>query len=805
MTGELEEGRNLLSNFLTFIMSLRFFAQRAFFSLGMGVVVLTSPVLMQSASAQNFLLEANQFEGKPVTKVEIRYRGAKTVNEARLRSHMAIAPGRKYSQTVVDEDIRTLYSSGLVDDVQFFAENAGNGVKVTAEVVTRPLINGLGFDGNTTFSDKKLANETKLAVGQILSDSQVIKARKNIEKIYQGYGYPDVGVSHRLQATERPGYADLIFLVQEGTKNEVRNIRFQGNSGLKDADLRKEMMTKEKGWFSWFTKSGRIDTAALDQDIENIEDFYRRRGYWRAKVGTPQRVGVKDGRVDLIIPVTEGPKYTVNSVTFPGIKVFTAAELNPALSLVPGMPFSSGKVRDDIRMLRSYYGSRGYADAQPTPDIRDAGGNKLNVAYRITLGSRYKVGDIRIQGNTKSQEKVIRRELPMLPGENFNSVDLETTKRRLQNLNYFNDVQVSNGGTSQSGYRDVNILVNEKQTGSVNFGLGLSSVDNIVGFINLEQQNFNIFNPWNFTGAGQRFSMSLRAGAERKDFRVSLTEPWFMGKKLSLGTELYYRDLLFLSDEYDQTNIGGSIFIRKPVGRKAYLKAEYRLESIDVDPDSDTSQAFEDLGGDFVRSSVALNYVFDSRDSNITPRKGHKVDVGVTLAGGVLGGDVETYTFAASGTKHWNLAWDTILTLRGSVNVVDAFSDSDEVPIFERQFLGGQRDLRGFEFRDIGPRDTVGADATNEVFGGNTSAFASIEYTFPIFQSVRGAVFYDVGFVNEDSWDFSGSNLASDAGFGLRLNLPLGPLAIDYAVPVSTPDDISDKGGQFNFYLNYQF
>lgn len=795
-------GRNPFGNFSQKLMFLRFLVQRAILSLSMGVVVVTSPALIQPASAQNFLLEANQFEGKKVTEVQIRYRGPKTVNEARLRNHMSVAPGKKYSQAVLDEDIRTLYSSGLVDDIQFYAEDQEGGVKVIAEVVTRPLINGLGFDGNTTFSDKKLANETKLGVGQILSDEDILTARRNIEKLYQGYGYPDMGVSHRLQATERPGFADLIFLIEEGSKNEISEIRFQGNNALKDADLRKEMETKEKGWFSWFTKSGRIDNVSLDQDLEKIADFYRSRGYWRVKVGVPQRVAVKNGRVDLVVPIKEGPKYTVNSVSFPGIKIFTPAELNPALTLVPGMPFSSGKMSDDIRMIRSYYGSRGYADASPVPDIRDAGGNKVNIFYRVTSGRRYKVGDIRIQGNTKSRERVIRREIPMLPGENFNSVDLETTKRRLKNLNYFNDVQVSNGGTSQTGYRDVNILVNEKQTGSINFGLGLSSIDNIVGFINLEQQNFNIFNPWNFTGGGQRFQMSLRAGAERKDLRVSLTEPWFLGQKLALGTELFYRDLLYLSDEYDQTNVGGSIFIRKPVGRKAYLKAEYRLENVEVDADAGTSAAFNALSGDFLRSALALNYVFDSRDSNITPRKGHKFDVGVTLAGGVIGGDVETYTFTASGSKHWNLAWDTILTVRGSMNVVDSFADNDDVPIFERQFLGGQRDLRGFEFRDVGPRDT---GATDEVLGGNTSAFASAEYTFPIIESVRGAVFYDVGFVNKDSWDFGGSNLASDAGFGFRLNLPLGPLAVDYAIPLNAPDTLSEKGGQFNFYLNYQF
>jgi len=199
----------------------------------------------------------------------------------------------------------------------------------------------------------------------------------------------------------------------------------------------------------------------------------------------------------------------------------------------------------------------------------------------------------------------------MRPGEPFNSVDMDITKRRLSNLNYFEDVQVTGSNSAEGGFRDVNILVNEKKTGSVNFGAGFSSVDNIVGFINLEQTNFDITNWGRFTGAGQRFSLSLRAGAERRDFRLSLVEPWFLGKKLSLGTELYYRDLLFLSDEYDQTNIGGSVFLRKPVGRKAFVKGEYRFESIEIEAEPDTSPVFVAEEGEFIRSSLSLNYVYD--------------------------------------------------------------------------------------------------------------------------------------------------------------------------------------------------
>ena len=258
-------------------------------------ILLASAVMVGTTHAQSFLLEAEQFDGKTVTSVDIRYRGARTVNEARLRTHMAIAPGKKYSQTMLDEDIKTLYASGLVDDVQFFAEEVAGGVKVIVEMVTRPLISGLGFYGNSTFSDKKLANETKLGVGQVLSDAQIIKARRNIEKYYEGYGYPDVEVTHRLQDTSRAGYADLVFEIEEHNKSEVYRILFEGNNVLKDADLRKEMDTKEKGWFSWFTKSGRINTVALDEDIAKVEDYYKSRGYWRARVGAPKRVPRKGG------------------------------------------------------------------------------------------------------------------------------------------------------------------------------------------------------------------------------------------------------------------------------------------------------------------------------------------------------------------------------------------------------------------------------------------------------------------------------------------------------------------------------
>ena len=259
-----------------------------------------------------------------------------------------------------------------------------------------------------------------------------------------------------------------------------------------------------------------------------------------------------------------------------------------------------------------------------------------------------------------------------------------------------------------------------------------------------------------------------------------------------------------MSDEYDQRNVGAAVFLRKAVGRRSYVRAEYRVEEIDIDVDSDSSPAFQNEEGDFLRSAVSLSYVYDSRDSIVIPRKGHKAELGLTLG---LGGDVETYKFEALGAKHWSLPLDLIFNLSGSFATVDSYSGGDGVPIFDRVFLGGQRDLRGFEFRDLGQRDNVGPDATQEALGGQTAAYLTTEVSFPILEKVRGAVFFDVGYVNEDAWDFDPEDVYADWGIGLRLDLPgVGPLALDYALPIIVPDsdDEADQGGQFNFYINFQ-
>ncbi|MBB5351041.1 outer membrane protein insertion porin family [Haloferula luteola] len=743
-------------------------------------------------------VSAQDFEGQKVTGVDFRYEGPRTVDEERLRNFIQLAPGTDYSTDTIDSDIKALYESGFVNDVRVLAEPVGGGVRVVYSVSPREGVAAIGFVGNSVFSDTKLAKASKMTAGGALSDQAILDARRNLEQYYMDAGYPDVTISHRIQASASGNGAELIFVIDEGAKNEIRDIRFEGNGTFDDRTLRRQMNVKEKGLFSFFTKSGRFEVDQLDDDLELVLDYYRSKGYLRAQSPGIRREPVGDGRVDLVIPIQEGEKYTVKGVGFGKMTVFTEEELYPVLSLNGGDAYNSKKMRADMTTIRSYYGSRGYADATVTPDIRDAGPNQVNVIYRVTEGRRFRVGNVNIQGNTKTQDRVIRREVPLKPDDYFNSVELDTTKSRLEGLQYFSNVQVDSSPSARGGgYRDVDILVDEGKTGSVSAGIGFSSIDNVVGFVTLEQSNFDIRNPWRFTGGGQRFAMNMRIGSERSDFSISLVEPWFMGRELALGGELFYRDSQYFSDFYEQTNVGAAVNIRKPLTEHTYFTAEYRLEQVEIDLESTVpaTSLLVPEAGDYIRSAVSAHWVYDSRDALIETRAGSKVDVGLDYAGSFLGGDVDIVGLSVRGQKFWNLKWDSILSVNGELAAVDATSGS--VPIFDRMFLGGARTLRGYDFRDVGPRDP----ATNEVVGGTSLGYGQLEYSVPIIDNVRVAAFYDVGFVN------SASNLYHDVGFGVRLRLPVSPvpIALDYAVPIESPDARADQGGRFNFSLSYEY
>ncbi len=378
---------------------------------------------------------------------------------------------------------------------------------------------------------------------------------------------------------------------------------------------------------------------------------------------------------------------------------------------------------------------------------------------------------------------------------------METTKKRLDNLGYFSRVETYPEDTGVPGRKDLTVQVEEKRTGSLNFGAGFSTVDDIIGFVELSQGNFDLWNWPNFTGGGQKFRARIQLGTSRRDIVVSLTEPYFLDRRLSVGGQVFFSEANFLSSIYDQRNYGFSLNARRGIGRFTSASIEYRLENIEIfNVSNSASNLILIEQGTRSKSVITTNLTFDTRDNPFLSRTGQRIVLTPFIAGGFLGGSTQIYGFDLEASQYFHLPYDMILLLNGQFAGVDTWGggEFDRVPIYDRLFLGGANNLRGFDYRDVGPKDQNG-----EPLGGKTLARATIELTFPVIEKVRAAVFYDVGFVEPKAFNLGG-RAASDVGVGLRLDLPIGPLRLDYGIPIETGGN-NNKSGKFNFNVGYQF
>ncbi len=734
-------------------------------------------------------------EGAIVKSIKVEYVGNQTVAPERILSNMSTRVGQKLSMTQVDEDVKSLYASGDVENVRILSEAVSGGVALTVVAQTRAVYGGVQFVGNTLIETSKLSKKVDLDVNKPIDETALQTARGEIQDMYRKKGFSAATVTYRIGAPTAEGYSSVIFTIDEGNQGVLRNVEFVGNTAFTAAALKAEMTQKEKGLKSIFGSGGSTDAETLTQDVAKLEDFYRDNGYLNAKVVNVSRARVDAKYVDVIMTIDEGATYQVDSLAINGITVLQMEkEVLPYLKTEAGDTFAGNKLKDDIKLITDQYGSRGYADARVTPRLEDSGSGAVRVILDVNEGRPYKIGQISIEGNDKTEDYVIRRELPLEPGQMFDTNKTGVTERRLQNMNYFSSVEVMPIDTSYLDTKDLLIRVVEKPTGTINFGAGFSSIDSLTGFFEVTQTNFDLFDWPSFTGAGQRFRFSVRAGSERVDASVSVTEPWLFGKRLAFTTEAYYRDLMFLSDQYDQTNYGLALSLRKSVGEFSYIVGDYRAEQVEIDADANASKAFLAEEGEFFKSSVGGSFVRDTRDNLFLTREGNKVSVGFEFAG--IGGDVEDTIFSASAAQYIQLPYDIIVSLNGEINQA---AEGDH--IFMRQFLGGANDLRGFDFRDVGPRDPISGD----VLGGKRAWNATAEATFPIVEKVRGALFYDLGEVSDGPRGSVESGINSDWGVGVRLFvLGSAPVRLDYAFPLQS-DGFNDDGGRFQFTMGAQF
>ena len=746
-----------------------------------------------------------------IRSIEVQYTGPVMVSKERILAQMRTKVGQPYSDQVVEQDVEALYRTGAILNVRIFAEPEGDGVKVTVAVQTRSIVREIVIDGAERIKAKKLRKEIKLRLNQPINEAQLEEARQKIIEIYQAHGFTDISVQFRVDPIdEAHGTARVVFTVNEGAKGAVSQIRFEGNTHFSDWRLRKEMKTKRKTIVSFIDKSGRLDEAQLQQDMDKIREFYQDHGYIDVEIKDVRKERGPKGPLVITVVVAEGPLYHVNKLTISGEKVTTEDKIRALLKMKEGSVYSPKTLHDDAKMVADAYGSGGYVDLVISPEGTPAGPAQIDVHYKIEEGERSFVERISIVGNTRTKDKVIRREVLIAPGDVFNTVRVDTTKKRLENLGYFSKVETYPEETDIAGRKDLMILVQEKRTGSFSFGGGFSTIDQLVGFAELTQGNFDLLNWPTFTGGGQKFRLRVQYGTQRKDVLLNLTEPYFLDRRLSLGGSLFFTEADYLSSLYSQRNYGFSIEARKPINVFMYASLGYSLQGIDIyNVSSSASVDIQSQKGSQTESEIFTSLVFDRRDNPLLTRTGQRVSFSPYVAGGFLGGDTQIYGWDLEASQYFHFPLDLILLFNAEIATVSvwdqprtrtvATEEISNVPIYDRLFLGGSNNLRGFDYRDVGPHDRFA-----EPLGGNSPWRETVELTFPIVAKTRGAIFYDTGFVNGKSWAFGFHDIASDIGIGVRLDLPIGPLRLDYGIPLQR-DSSTTHGGKFNFSVGYQF
>jgi len=742
---------------------------------------------------------AQQPQAPIVRSIEVQYAGPPTVSKERIIANMRTKVGKLYSDQVVEEDIRNLYNTGNISNVRIFGENVPDGVKVIVVIQTKATVSEVIFQGVTKFKVTRLRKDLKIKPGSALNEADLEVDRQKILEKYTNEGYADTKVEYKVDMDDATASAKVTFIVQETGKTVITGIVFEGNNSFKAKELRKAIKTRPRNILSFITKDGRLDSDKIDADVTSLREFYQNHGYIDVDVKTPEISRVKGDHADLVFHIVEGRQYHVHNVSIAGVNVFTPEQVRAAVKTTDGGVFSPKQMHDDQKSIENLYGARGYVDLRVDATTSSAGDALVDVSYSLDEGTQSYIEHVNIEGNTRTKDKVIRREIAVGPGELYNTALVDVSKQRLENLKYFSRVDTYPSETNVPGRKDLNVVVEEQRTGSFNFGAGFSSIDSLIGFVEITQSNFDMMHPWDFTGGGQRFRARIQVGSERKDAVISLTEPWFMDRQIAVGGEIYYHDDTYSSDVYSQEQYGFDLNARKAIGKFTSVRLDYRIEEYKIYNVTGTglfSPTIAGAAGNYTKGSLTATFSYDTRDSLYLTRRGERLDFTAFTSG--LGGDVKDYGFDLLAAKYILLPRDLIFSLTGEAGTVAAF-DGGSVPLFDRLYLGGANNLRGFDYRKVGPKDVFG----NPV-GGDTMARATAELTFPVMERVRGAVFYDTGFVNPGNYSFTTSNINSDVGIGVRLDLPIGPVRIDYGIPVQK-DIFTSSGGKFQFNVGYQF
>lgn len=723
--------------------------------------------------------------------------------EEQLLLHIQQRVGILHDRKMVNEDIKRLFKTGNFQDVKAETVTKSDGsIALTYVLTAKPRVRKVRFQGNAKYNNHDLYKEVTVTEGIALDDAKLQESLEKLKTFYNSKGYNDAVIIFNIEKAENEEI-DVVFNIDEKLRLKVNNVTFEGNTVFSNLKLKFAIQNK---WspLSGIFEVGLLNRNELELDKARIRELYWNHGYLDFEIKnltvTPN---IDDPEfVDIHFVINEGKQYKIGELHISGNKIYQTEDLSNFVILKKGDIFNFEKEQLSCQGINALYEELGYADVVCEPVRRsDFEKNIVDIDFVIKEGRKYTVRDVVISGNHVTKDKVIRRELAIQPGDPVDRNRIEATQSRLMGMGYFNEVKTLVSNADSINEKDINIEVEEKDMFNFRIGAGFSDVNSLMGMIELSNNNFDLLDPWNwFSGGGQRLRVQGILGIERMGFNVDFSEPWLFDMPLKFDVNGYMNQSEF--DDWDEYRVG----VRTSLSHRIFddftsVTFAYKFENVDVK--HLTPQASEELkkySGDNLVSQFSLMIDRDTRDSMMMPTSGYNINLLGAFAPNAIGSSYGFYRTELKGSVYYPLFDKAIILMAGAkLGVVGGFNGKD-APVFERYFLGGGDSIRGFEYREISPRDRNGVRK-----GGQTMMVLTGEVSHPIWDFIRGAAFVDVGNTWAESWEFGKVNIG--VGYGLRIVLPYlnAPIKLDLAYPVLNNQDDYRSKLRFHFNMGFTF
>jgi outer membrane protein insertion porin family len=721
---------------------------------------------------------------------EILVEGNERIEAETVRSYLSIAVGESFDARDINDSLKRLFATGLFADVTIRRE----GSALIVRVVENPIINRVAFEGNRRIDDEDLEAETQLRARVVYTRTRVQSDVQRLVEIYRRSGRFAAQIEPKVIQLPQ-NRVDLVFEIDEGPLTGIRRISFVGNKRFSDGDLRDEIQTRETAWWRFLTSDDTYDPDRLTFDRELLRKFYLSKGYADFRVISAVAELTRD-RKDFYVTFTieEGERYRFGDLSVNAkLRDLQAEALLPHVTTVSDDWYDADEVEDTIQALTDAVGNLGYAFVDIRPKIkRDREERRIDITYEIEEGPRVYVQRIDIVGNARTLDKVVRREFRLVEGDAFNAAKIRRSRQQIHNLGLFETVEVNTEQGDQPDQSILTVAVQEKSTGELSFGAGISSLDGFLGDVSIRERNL--------LGRGQDLRLGLTLSTRRQEIELSFTEPYFLDKDIAAGFDIFRTTVDFQEESsFDQDTLGASLRANYTIAEDLRHGLKYTVRQDEIsDVDSDASRLIKDQEGVSTTSAIGHTLSYDKRDSRIKPTEGYFIQFGQEVAG--LGGDVNYLKHTFNTAYYWPVWSDWVAS--ASVREGHIVGLGQDVRINDRFFLGGAS-LRGFEPGGVGPRDRV----TDDSLGGNVFYSATAELTVPLNLTkdfdVDAAVFSDIGTLTqvddvavevEDS-----SDARVSVGVGLAYLSPFGPIRLDFAKAVVKQDFDQTENFRFSF------